>query len=65
MDIPKNAIRGDMTLTSKIGETILRTGQKRKQNVFYLDFGELALSGNLYGKIDGSKYDVYLIPKVK
>ena len=55
--IPDNAIVGKMTMTAKVGEKTLK-GATRKQNVFDLDFGAVALSGSLYGKIDGQEYDV-------
>jgi hypothetical protein len=60
--IPDNAIVGKMNMTAKIGEKNLK-GLVRKQNVFDCDFGQVALSGSLYGKIDGQEYDIVLIPK--
>ena len=60
--IPDNAIVGKMTMTAKVGEKTLK-GATRKQNVFDLDFGAVALSGSLYGKIDGQEYDVFIVPK--
>ena len=60
--IPDNAISGKLTMTAKIGDIIVKTGKARKQNVYDVDFGQIAITGSLYGKIDGQEYTIVLIP---
>lgn len=59
--IPDNAIVGKLKMTAKVGEKTLK-GAVRKQNVFEADFGAVAMSGNLYGKLDGQEYEIILVP---
>lgn len=61
--IPDNAIVGKAKMTAKIGDIIEKTGKARKQNVYEVDFGAVAITGNLYGKVDGVEYEIYLVPK--
>jgi hypothetical protein len=61
--LPEGTIVGKMNMTAKIGDIIQKTGKARKQNVYDVDFGQVAVTGSLYGKIDGLEYDVILVPK--
>lgn len=63
--IPDNAISGKLVMSAKIGDIIAKTGKARKQNVYDVDFGQIAITGSLYGKIDGQEYTIVLIPTQK
>ena len=63
--LPEGSIVGKAKMTAKIGDIIEKTQKARKQNVYEVDFGQVAITGNLYGKVDGIEYDIVLIPVAK
>lgn len=62
--LPEGAIVGRITKVASIGDIIEKTGKARKQNVYEADFGQVAMTGSLYGKLDGVQYDIILVPVV-
>jgi len=62
--LPEGTIVGKAKMTAKIGDLIVKTGKARKQNVFDLDFGQVAITGSIYGKIEGQEYEIILVPVV-
>jgi hypothetical protein len=54
-------IEGVLTMTAKAGEKTQK-GFTRKRNVYQTDFGQIAMEGELFGKLPGEKYIITLTP---